>query len=43
VTGGTSFTDTTAEPGKAYVYAVTALDRLWNESQGTEARPDRRT
>ncbi|MEV0402768.1 family 10 glycosylhydrolase [Actinoallomurus sp. NPDC050550] len=35
VTGGTSFTDGTAEPGRAYVYVVTALDRLWNESGGT--------
>jgi hypothetical protein len=37
VTGGTSFTDGTAEPARAYTYVVTALDRMWNESWGTPA------
>jgi uncharacterized lipoprotein YddW (UPF0748 family) len=39
VTGGTSFTDTTAEPGRGHVYVVTALDRLWHESPAARARP----
>jgi len=30
--GGTTFTDDTAEKGKTYLYVVTALDRLKNES-----------
>lgn len=34
-----SFTDATAEPGTTYTYAVTALDRLWNESR--PSRPKR--
>jgi uncharacterized lipoprotein YddW (UPF0748 family) len=33
-----SFTDTTAEAGAAYSYAVTALDRLWNESGASRPR-----
>jgi hypothetical protein len=33
VTGGTTYTDTGAEPGKHYVYRVTAVDRLWHESR----------
>jgi uncharacterized lipoprotein YddW (UPF0748 family) len=39
-TGGRlqSFTDDTAEPGRAYTYAVTALDRLHNESEPSPAR-----
>jgi uncharacterized lipoprotein YddW (UPF0748 family) len=32
-TRSTTFTDPTAEPGHEYIYTVTALDRLWNESQ----------
>ncbi|QBR75163.1 glycoside hydrolase family 10 protein [Microbacterium sediminis] len=32
------FTDTTAEPGRAYTYVVTALDRLWNESAPSRAK-----
>ena len=28
-----SWVDGTAEPGRAYTYQVTALDRLWNESR----------
>ena len=32
LTGGTSFTDPSAEPGHAYVYRVTSVDRLWHES-----------
>jgi uncharacterized lipoprotein YddW (UPF0748 family) len=33
-----TFTDTTAEPGAAYTYTVTALDRLWNESGASKAK-----
>ncbi|HEX6500260.1 MAG TPA: family 10 glycosylhydrolase [Micromonosporaceae bacterium] len=33
-----SWVDTTAEPGKSYTYYVTALDRLWNESNPSPAR-----
>jgi uncharacterized lipoprotein YddW (UPF0748 family) len=28
-----TYTDSTAKPGHAYIYYVTALDRAWNESQ----------
>ncbi|GAB4048854.1 glycoside hydrolase family 10 protein [Catellatospora paridis] len=37
-TRGTSFTDTTAVPGKRYTYFVTSLDRLYNESLPSPAR-----
>jgi uncharacterized lipoprotein YddW (UPF0748 family) len=30
--GGQVYVDSTAEPGQHYTYAVTAVDRLWNES-----------
>ncbi|ALI99025.1 glycoside hydrolase family 10 protein [Rufibacter tibetensis] len=30
--GGTTYTDTSAKPGENYIYAVTAVDRLHNES-----------
>ena len=33
----TTFLDTTVEPGKRYVYVVTALDRMQNESKPSEA------
>ena len=33
-----SYVDVTAEPGKTYTYYVTALDRLWNESQPSPPR-----
>ncbi len=33
ITADTEFTDTTARPRERYVYVVTALDRLWNESE----------
>ena len=32
------FVDTTAEPGAVYTYAVTALDRVWNESAPSGVR-----
>jgi uncharacterized lipoprotein YddW (UPF0748 family) len=32
------FVDSTAEAGREYTYAVTALDRLWNESAPSRAR-----
>ncbi len=35
LTSETSFLDTTAKPSERYVYVVTALDRLWNESETT--------
>jgi len=31
--GVQSYLDTTAEPGRSYTYHVTAVDRLWNESE----------
>lgn len=36
---GNAFTDTTAEKGKTYVYAVSASDRAGNESSRTESAP----
>lgn len=36
--GTQAFVDGTAEPGTAYTYYVTALDRLWNESDPSPAR-----
>ncbi|MEU8377049.1 family 10 glycosylhydrolase [Micromonospora sp. NPDC048894] len=33
-----SWVDGTAEPGRAYTYQVTALDRSWNESAASSAR-----
>jgi len=38
---GNSFTDATAEKGKTYVYAVSALDKNGNESPRTESGPAR--
>ncbi|MFF5225443.1 glycoside hydrolase family 10 protein [Dactylosporangium sp. NPDC000521] len=35
---GTTYTDTTAEPGKHYTYVVTALDRRWHESPASPPR-----
>jgi hypothetical protein len=32
------WTDVTAEAGRAYAYAVTALDRVWNESGPSAVR-----
>ena len=32
------FVDTTAEPGAVYTYAVTALDRVWNETAPSRVR-----
>ncbi|MFF2271527.1 glycoside hydrolase family 10 protein [Agromyces sp. NPDC058136] len=32
------FTDDTAEAGRSYAYAVTALDRVWNESAPSRVR-----
>lgn len=32
------FVDATAEPGAVYTYAVTALDRVWNESAASGVR-----
>ncbi|MFP3713813.1 glycoside hydrolase family 10 protein [Puerhibacterium sp. TATVAM-FAB25] len=32
------WTDTTAAPGTAYTYAVTALDRVWNETAPSRVR-----
>ncbi len=37
--GEQSYVDTTAQPGTAYTYYVTALDRLWNESDPSPAWP----
>ena len=38
----TSFTDETAQPGKRYTYAVTAVDRLHNESELSRATTNRK-
>ncbi|HET8895675.1 MAG TPA: family 10 glycosylhydrolase [Protaetiibacter sp.] len=35
------FVDTSAQPGRAYSYAVTALDRVWNESAPSRVRTAR--
>ena len=32
------FVDTTADPGAVYTYAVTGLDRLWNETPPSGVR-----
>jgi uncharacterized lipoprotein YddW (UPF0748 family) len=37
---GASFTDKTVQPGTTYYYAVTALDRLHNESAATNSAND---
>lgn len=34
---GTVFNDTTVQPGKTYLYVITAIDRLKNESERTPA------
>lgn len=36
LTQETSFLDKSAQQNKQYKYVVTSLDRLWNESEGTE-------
>ncbi|HCT77886.1 MAG TPA: glycosyl hydrolase [Micromonosporaceae bacterium] len=36
VPGTSSWTDSTATPGRAYAYCVTTLDRLWNESSAVQ-------